>query len=304
MKIDGETYFKIVRPTLFGGSMKQAQVDGQNVLLAAWDRYGDDDPCKLAYLLATVYHETAKTMQPIAEYGKGKGRKYGVPDPGTGKVYYGRGFVQLTWIDNYRKAGKKLNVDLVGNPDLAMEPDIAARIAVIGMMQGWFTGKKLGDYFNASMTDWNNARRIINGTDRAATIGGYARQFHAAILAALDAKSVAPTDIVPAPPPPPAPATKSTTTWIGVAGAAAPAALATAKQVSDYANSTVVQIKDTAGQVKDTVTIIRDNADTVSGLFTWIFSPPVTIGLGVISICAIGYIIWRHVTAAGEAEQA
>lgn len=175
-------FFAGVRSSVFGGSLNQGQVGGCNVLLRAGA--GLSLPA-LAYVLATAYHETAHTMQPIEEYGRGKGRDYGVKDPVTGQTYYGRGYVQLTWKANYRKAGVEIGVDLVSNPGLAMQPDIAATIIVTGMGEGWFTGKKLADYFGTP-PDWKNARRIVNGTDKADLIAGYGNAFLAALQAAQE----------------------------------------------------------------------------------------------------------------------
>jgi putative chitinase len=93
------------------------------------------------------------------------------------QLYYGRGYVQLTWLSNYRAAGRKLGLDLVGNPALALEPGPAAQILVRGMVEGWFTGKKLSAYFTPMAADPTNARRIINGTDKAALIAGYHGKF-------------------------------------------------------------------------------------------------------------------------------
>ncbi|WP_234262251.1 peptidoglycan-binding protein [Klebsiella aerogenes] len=143
----------------------------------------------LAYILATTYHETATTMQPIAEYGKGAGYPYGVPDPVTGQTYYGRGYVQLTWKDNYLKAQNEVvnfntwehDVDLVNNPDLALVPWVAAQVAINGMAGGWFTGKKLSDYLTPTSTNYYDARRIINGTDKASTIEAEAEECEAAL---------------------------------------------------------------------------------------------------------------------------
>ncbi len=91
--------------------------------------------------------------------------------------------MQITGKDNYLKFSKLLGIDLIGNPDLALEVKTAADIAVIGMRDGIFTGKRLSDYFGSG-TDWVNARRIINGVDRAQEIGRYALAFHAAIKGA------------------------------------------------------------------------------------------------------------------------
>lgn len=143
----------------------------------------------LAYVLATVYHETAATMLPIEEYGKGHGRPYGEPDPVTGQVYYGRGYVQLTWKDNYQKAQdvvfdietlERGGVPFVNSPDLSLLTLNAAQIAINGMAEGWFTGKKLSDYLNDDVTDYLSSRKIINGTDKAELIAAYALDFETA----------------------------------------------------------------------------------------------------------------------------
>jgi len=118
-------------------------------------------------------------MRIAEEYGKGKGKKYGTPDPVTGETYYGRGYVQLTWKDNYQKQDTKLELNgaLMADPDLALNPDIALSVILGGMVDGDFTGKKLSDYFTDQLTDWVDARRIVNGTDRAQDIAGYAMAF-------------------------------------------------------------------------------------------------------------------------------
>lgn len=113
-------------------------------------------------MLGTTWWETAQTMWPIEEYGKGKKYKYGKPDPITGKTYYGRGFVQLTWKANYARMTKLLGVDFVSNPERALDVYFATKILFVGMMGGEFTGKSLSDYFTTSKEDWEGARRIVN----------------------------------------------------------------------------------------------------------------------------------------------
>src|SRR6266576_3399540 len=104
--INREFFFGQVRRLLFLGSLRQSQVDGLNVILDRWEaQYAAEDDRWLAYALATTYHETDQKIQPIEEYGKGRGQPYGKPDPDTGKTYYGRGFVQLTWKNNYDTMG-------------------------------------------------------------------------------------------------------------------------------------------------------------------------------------------------------
>jgi len=178
-------FFDNIKYYLFK-KFNQGQVDGLNVFLDWYDthnppipeRYHIDDRM-LAYVLATTYHETAATMQPIAEYGKGKGKKYGVPDPTTGQTYYGRGYVQLTWKDNYQRQDTKLklNTTLVKNADRALEPQIALEVIIGGMVDGDFTGKKLAQFFTLNLTNWYDARTIVNGHDQASTIAGYAEKF-------------------------------------------------------------------------------------------------------------------------------
>lgn len=177
--IDRDIYFDQVRDSLFDGHLTQEQVDGQVVILAVWDYIGWPDLRWLAYMLATTYHETAFRMWPITEYGS--------QDYLQGKEYYpyiGRGFVQLTWESNYRKAGDEIGRDLVNNPDLALDSLIATRVLFNGMALGWFTGKCLGDYFNDSKDDPVNARQIINGNDCDDQIADYHKQFLAALEAA------------------------------------------------------------------------------------------------------------------------
>lgn len=174
-------FFDYVRKELFGNKIKSGQVEGIVAILYEWGKYPDIDPKSLAYMLATVYHETAKTMQPIEEWKKGMNKKYGIPDSETGQKYYGRGLVQLTWKANYQRASVETGEDLVNKPQLACKLPIAIEILFKGMTQGWFTGKDLKDYFGETKTDWINARKIINGLDKAELIAGYAKQFYEAV---------------------------------------------------------------------------------------------------------------------------
>ncbi|MFK8250184.1 hypothetical protein [Ancylobacter terrae] len=200
--INRTTFFAYARRAPFGGSLRQAQIDGMEAILKVWEatRLPGSAPARhwLAYILATAFHETDATMQPIREYGRGKGKPYGKPGRNRGQVAYGRGFVQLTWDDNYERADRELKLGgkLIANYDLAMRPDIAAEILVRGMIEGWFTRKKLGDYFIGAMTDALGARRIVNGTDKAKLIASHYTAFLGALEAA-DAKMPQPADVAP-----------------------------------------------------------------------------------------------------------
>lgn len=181
-------FFSHIREKLFNDHLKQEQVDGINAIDGVWEKYGDGDSRKLAYVLATAYHETARTMKPITEYGNRKyfdkydGRKeLGNVTPGDGYKFRGRGYVQLTGRRNYLRWQELTNLPLTTAPDLALDANVAGRIAIEGMLHGEFTGKKLIDYINKTTCDFVNARRIINGTDRAKTIAGYAQEFLTAL---------------------------------------------------------------------------------------------------------------------------
>jgi len=185
--IDRSIYFDHVRGPLFDGALSQIQVDGQCVLLGLWDYQATGTPMTdlrwLAYLLATVYHECAQKMWPVTEAGSAEYLQ--------GKEYYpyiGRGFVQLTWEDNYRSASAALGLiderDMVEHPEVALDSLIAARVLFRGCAEGWFTGRKLGQYFNDETDDPVNARQIINGNDQDDLIAGYHSKFLAAVTAA------------------------------------------------------------------------------------------------------------------------
>ena len=184
-------FYETVKATLFpGAKLKQQQVAGMEAILNEWEtNYANSDDRWLAYMLATAFHETATTMQPIEEYGKGKGKPYGTNlkidkvtrYTDTTNIFYGRGLVQLTWYDNYQKAGKKTGLDLIQHPEKALETNVSVKIMFLGMIEGWFTGKKLSNYFGSGIQDWKNARRIINGLDRADMIADYGKKFYSAI---------------------------------------------------------------------------------------------------------------------------
>lgn len=179
--IDRDRFFARIRANPFGGVMHQGQVDGLNAILDAWESREDmNDRRWLAYMLATAKWETAHTMKPIEEIGKGRRRPYGVPTV-DGRVFYGRGYVQLTWATNYAKMAALTGTDLVEHPELALDPKIAAIILFEGMKGGLFTGVGLPRYFSDAVDDPVNARRIINGTDRAEEIAA----IHHAFLAGL-----------------------------------------------------------------------------------------------------------------------
>lgn len=130
---------------------------------------------QIAYIIATVQHETAESFQPVKE-------AYYLGEPAGENhrktlgyyPYYGRGYVQLTWDYNYRKYSDVLGLDLVNDPDLVMRPELSLFILVDGMKRGIFTGVKLDDYISDNSVDFWSARKIINGIDQAERIETYA----------------------------------------------------------------------------------------------------------------------------------
>lgn len=199
---------------VFGTSVSQEQVNGCEALLDALERHRVYPIGRAANVLAQVYHETGGGMWPVKEtvYRSSKER-----NPSDAKVaarldaafrkgqlpwvktpywrggWFGRGMIQITHESNYRKLGRRLGVDLVGNRDLTLDPRISADIAVVGMNEGLFTGKRLPDYFTATRNDPAGARAIVNGDKnakvkhggRTITMGELITIYHTAFAKAL-----------------------------------------------------------------------------------------------------------------------
>lgn len=129
-----------------------------------------DRPVQIA-ALATVGVETG-SFAPIPEFASGdeyEGRTdLGNTQPGDGRRYKGRGFVQITGRSNYTTYGNILGVDLVGNPDLALDPNIASQIFAV-----YFTDHRIrwlaapaplmscADLARAG--EWRGVRVAVNG---------------------------------------------------------------------------------------------------------------------------------------------
>ncbi|MET0653664.1 MAG: hypothetical protein ABWY63_14230 [Hyphomicrobiaceae bacterium] len=206
MIFNREVFFDQVRVQPFGGALNQEQVDGMEMILSVWERFRRRADLRfLAYELATTAHETSMTMQPIEEYGKGEGMEYGKPHPETGETYYGRGFVQLTWYDNYVRADEEImqqfpgiETDLEWHAEQALDPRVAAATMMLGMEQGWFRTKDgqpetLERHFNDTTDDPLGARNIINGDQNkvpswsgGVSIGNLIKGYHQNFLVALE----------------------------------------------------------------------------------------------------------------------
>lgn len=203
-----QAFFDSVRDSLFNKSLKQSQVDGLIDILNATKGM---PVTHRAYILATAYHETGVSMSPNVEnlyytsasrikavwpsrfkteadakpYVRNQralankvynGRMWNRNGTDDGWTYRGRGQVHITGRENYTKVGDKLGIDLVGNPDLALRRDVSSKILAQGMAGGWFTGVKLSDY-----STYRDMRRVVNDTDEAVKIAGYAVKFETAL---------------------------------------------------------------------------------------------------------------------------
>lgn len=134
--------------------------------------FGIVTPLQKAHWLAQLAHESGswryvrEIWGPTAAQKRYEGRTdLGNTQPGDGKRYMGRGFIQITGRANYREAGKALGLDLISRPDLAETVDNAARIA------GWYWRKR-GINAHAERDDLIAVTKAINGgtngiTDRA-----------------------------------------------------------------------------------------------------------------------------------------
>jgi hypothetical protein len=180
-----ETFFSHIRASL--GALTQDQVDGFNAVLSV---VGDErwPLAWAAYGLATAYWETNKTMEPVRE-AYWKTEEWRKANLARYYPYYGRGYVQLTWKFNYEKADEELQTGgaLAKEPDLALNPTIAAAVMAKGMAKGWFTTKSLATYLpaagRATPAQYKEARRIINGQDKATEIAGIAKIMENALVA-------------------------------------------------------------------------------------------------------------------------
>lgn len=195
---DKAAFFAALRGTPLR-HQRPSQVEGTEMLL---EKLKGLRTSWVAYALATTFHETAATMQPIKEHGGPRyffkmydkdgnrphvARELGNTMPGDGALFAGRGYVQLTGRRNYQRAADAVGYPLVGNPDLAMRPDIAAEILRCGMIEGWFVpGHTLERHLPSAIcshAQFASARRIINGTDRRDLIADYALAFQSALIA-------------------------------------------------------------------------------------------------------------------------
>lgn len=212
--------FDEVRPMF--GVITAEQVKGIEGIITAFYEVGDGDQDTLAYALATAFHESrmrsvregfaetdAAARRAVEALARKRGPKsavarYSKPAGPYGHVYYGRSYPQLTWLVNYERASKDAGVDLVKNPDAILDPRIGARVLIKGIMDGRWNGRGKGlDFYEGdddflSDAEAAEARRTVNGTDKAVLIAGYHRKFYNALTKAdfgvIQQKAVQPAE--------------------------------------------------------------------------------------------------------------
>lgn len=173
--IDKRVFFKEYRVKL-DKNLTQKEVNAIDFFLdKVNEKFSYFSLVEWAYTFATVYHETAQTFEPVIEafwkteeWRKRNFRYF---------PFFGRGYTQLTWKFNYEYFAKRLGVDLVNKPDLALEPNISFDILIIGCKEGIFTGKKLSDYIKGGKPNYTLMRYVINGKDKRDLIADYAKEF-------------------------------------------------------------------------------------------------------------------------------
>lgn len=198
-KINRKTLFAGIKSLFSGGyngEVGAGRIAGIDSLIDEWENRNDVTADQFAYIVATTIWETDYTVQPINEKGgdayftrmydpTGKRPKVaarlGNDVAGDGIKYKGRGFVQLTGKRNYKLASEKLGIDLIAHPEKALDLKVATTILFDGMVEGWFTGKKLSTYINDNKCDFLNARRIINGVDKKEQIAAIANKVKASM---------------------------------------------------------------------------------------------------------------------------
>jgi putative chitinase len=267
------------------GAIQPLQESGLRFLLGkvASDPAWPADLRFIAYFLATISHETGirrkgvlQSFQPIAEQrarpgsrGRANQDRYWLTN------FYGRGYVQITWDYNYKKFG------ILNTPEKALEPETAYRIASQGMLKGMFTGKKLSHYFSDTKEDFKNARRIINGLDRADHVASIARKIQACLSLALEKEPATQPD--------------SMTTASEVLTPLPTAETSSQSSLTDKAKSAIASYQSTDEGVKALVgRVIQKAWVGVSGLVAVVQSNPIKTAIAVLVLVLGFYVIHQY----------
>lgn len=192
--INTSIFFEEISKKLFKHTLTDPQRINISCCIEEFEKRGLKDLRFLAYILATIYHETGATMEPIEEIGKGRRKPYGMHlkydntvYTDTMNIFYGRGHTQNTWYENYKaltRAAKligKPELDFFNHPELLLQVEPSIWATFYSMIRGLYTGKRLSQYFNEKVDDPEGARWIINRQDKAKEISEYHRIFLSAL---------------------------------------------------------------------------------------------------------------------------
>ena len=204
-----DTFFTDADRNLFSPPLNDAQRGGMREVLDYWlTHHRESDPRWLAYIFASIYHETGHKMIPVREGFKSsdkdardhvrmmfiKGivnRDYA--EPVGGISYFGHGRVQTTHLQNYQKLSLRFGRDFVKDPSLLLDSRIDVEVAVEGHIEGLWTSRQLSEFISGGKCNYKDARRIVNGQDKADLIASYAVSFEWAIGMATRTVPVADT---------------------------------------------------------------------------------------------------------------
>lgn len=196
MKINRKIFFDGYRNAF--GRLNQGMVEGLERILDSMEKdFGCSNIQYIAYMLATIKHECADTWEPIVERGRKSyfdkyepgtriGDRLGNTEQGDGVLYKGRGYVQITGRDNYKRLGRILGIDLISNPKRTLDHNVAYSIMSLGMLKGLFTGRRLAQYIYPGSCDFVKSRKIINGLDKASHIAKIATSLDNILTKAVD----------------------------------------------------------------------------------------------------------------------
>lgn len=185
--MDRKAFYNALRPVV---NLTTQNVFGcekhLDYLIASKDFYTKP---QASYIFATSWWESAQTMHPVKE-------AYWMSEAWRKKhlryyPWYGRGLIQTTWEGNYKKVGDLIGVDLISNPDKLLTFECALPALFLGMEKGIYTGKDLNDFIDdvvdpdaKEVQEFINARKIVNGTDKAKEIARIGLIFEHAFTAA------------------------------------------------------------------------------------------------------------------------
>ena len=237
--LDRKAFFAAARVNPFGGLLAQSQVDGLNALLDTAPvgmltnalaycfatTHHETGAAMVPRVENLNYTSAARIQQvwpsrfptissaepyvrnPQALANKVYGGRLGNTQPNDGWDFRGMGDVQATGRDNARRAtGRLLDLgylspgeDLEKTPARMLDPDVAAAMLFVGLTEGWYTGKKLSDFFTKDKSLPVAARAMVNPDAN----GSIVSELYRGYLAAFQAAGHVPNVVVQSVPVPP-----------------------------------------------------------------------------------------------------